>query len=987
VFKKLKILGKGASIVSIEERTLEISREIYNEVAGKTPSFFNSKKWKGKIMDWVMKDEVFKVQLFRFVDAIPSIKTEAELLDLFTEYFYGERDLLPKGLKRWIPHKGIPAVIAGKLIKSNVSSLAKQFIAGSSPKDAIGELKKLRKNGHAFTIDLLGEAVLNNPEAETYSRRYLELIDALKDLIAKFDNDPVLDYNSEGSMPKGEISLKVSSFYSRLDPARFADSIEHAKASLKRIIEKAGEENLALTFDMEHYHIKDLTFEIFKGLLDEVPDFEFPGIAVQAYLKDSEDDLRSLISFARKRERKLQVRLVKGAYWDYEKVVNTQAGWPMPVFLNKSETDRNFEKLTRIILENTDVIRPAIASHNIRSIASAIAVSEELCIDKKTLEFQTLYGMAEPIKEAVIKRGYRLRDYVPVGEFLPGMAYLVRRLLENTSNESFLRLSFVEKRSFEDLTRLDTEEKMVIRPKEEFLNTPLIDFADEGRRSLFARNVEKAADKKREIPLIIGGEEVWTDEKILSIDPAEPERTVGIASCASVDDVDKAVGIAKEVFSNKWRRVSVEERSEYLIKAAKWIGEHREEIAATQIFEVGKNSIEADGDVCEAIDFLNFYAKEIKRIGGMEKLGNLPGELNHLHYTPRGVAAVISPWNFPLAIACGMTAAAIVTGNTTILKPSSLSSVTAFYIVKAFRASGLPEGVLQFLPGPGSSVGDALSKHKDVDIIAFTGSMEVGLGLIKRAGEVVPGQANVKKIIAEMGGKNAIIVDGTADRDEAIKGVIASFTGFQGQKCSACSRVILVGGSEEDFLKRLGECVSSMTIGHPSDSANIIGPVIDEGAVNKIKDYIEVGKKEATLYYDCERVPDRGNFVGPVIFKDVKPDARIATEEIFGPVLSVIKAASIDEAIEIANSTPFALTGGIYSRSPVNIKKVREGLSVGNVYINRKITGALVHRQPFGGFKMSGLGSKAGGGDYLKHFTFPRAISENTLRRGFAPKD
>jgi RHH-type proline utilization regulon transcriptional repressor/proline dehydrogenase/delta 1-pyrroline-5-carboxylate dehydrogenase len=987
--------------MATQDRTLEIAEELFGKVKGTVPGFFRSSRWKGRIMDWAMKDEPFKVQLFRFVDAIPSLKTEAELLELFSEYFYGQSPLLPTALKRWIPHKGIPALIAGKLIKANVTSLAKQFIAGTTPEEVLPELTRIRGARRCFTIDLLGEAVLSESEAGLFLERYLVLIDALKGLVDGFETDELLDTDHEGPIPRGDVSLKVSSFYSHLDPISHLDSVKRIKVPLKRVMEKAAACALSVTFDMEHYGLKDLTFEIFKSTLDDLPEFQFPSIAVQAYLTDSEADLRELIRWARAAKRRVGVRLVKGAYWDYEKIINTQQRWPVPVFTEKGATDFNFEKLTRLILENTDAVRPAVASHNIRSIAHAMAVAEELGLPGNALEFQTLFGMAGPIKEAVTALGFRVRDYVPVGEFLPGMAYLVRRLLENTSNESFLKLSFVDKLDFDELMSPPQEEGAGISPDkntedkeeevpehnepEEFVNTPLTDFSRAELRDPFALGVEEAKTvEAQKIPLVIGGLEVFTEATTPSIDPSDPRRVLAQVSNATIGDVGRAVESAREVFKG-WSATSAEERAGYLIKAAEWISENSIEIAAAQVFEVGKSWREADGDVAEAIDFLNFYAGEMIRIGAPRVLGTLPGELNYSHYVARGVVAVISPWNFPLAIATGMVSAALVTGNAVILKPSSLSPLTAYYIIKAFAGAGLPDGVLQFLPGPGSVVGSALTGHPDVDAVAFTGSMEVGLEIIKRAGVTAPGQLNVKKVIAEMGGKNAIIVDSSADLDEAIKGVIASFTGFQGQKCSACSRVIVVGGIKEDFCSRLAEAVSDLSIGPPEDPANIIGPVIDEAALKRINDYIEIGKSEATLYYRHKSVPEDGYFVGPAIFTDVGPEARIARDEIFGPVLAVMEAADIDSAIEIANSTPFALTGGIYSRSPLNIDKVRRDFRVGNLYINRKITGALVGHQPFGGFKMSGLGSKAGGVEYLQNFLFPRSVSENTLRRGFAP--
>ncbi len=365
---------------------------------------------------------------------------------------------------------------------------------------------------------------------------------------------------------------------------------------------------------------------------------------------------------------------------------------------------------------------------------------------------------------------------------------------------------------------------------------------------------------------------------------------------------------------------------------------------------------------------------------------DVPGEDNEYFYEPRGVVAVISPWNFPMAILCGMSTAALVTGNTVIMKPAEPAAVVAAKLMEVFQEAGLPPGVVNYLPGVGREIGPVLTKHPDVTMIAFTGSLGVGLMINRQAAET-PGPAHVKRVIAEMGGKNAIIVDEDADLDEAVRGVASSAFGYQGQKCSACSRVIVLDSIYDQFLHRLVEATRSMTLGPSEDPSAFVGPVIDDKAKKGILEFIEKGKQESTLRYagDLGKLVDEGYYIAPHIFADVAPNATIAQEEIFGPVLAVMKARNLDEALEIANGTRFALTGGLYSRSPENIARIKREFRVGNIYINRKITGALVDRQPFGGFKLSGIGSKAGGPDYLLQFVNPRTITENTMRRGFAP--
>ncbi|MEP6821838.1 MAG: aldehyde dehydrogenase family protein, partial [Chthoniobacterales bacterium] len=410
------------------------------------------------------------------------------------------------------------------------------------------------------------------------------------------------------------------------------------------------------------------------------------------------------------------------------------------------------------------------------------------------------------------------------------------------------------------------------------------------------------------------------------------------------------------------------------------------ELSALEVYEVGKPWVEADGDIREAIDFLLFYAQEIRRIGQPKLTQHILGEESYQHYWPRGVALVIAPWNFPIAIMCGMVSAALVTGNTVIMKPAEPSAVCSALLMEMFEEAGVPKGVLNFLPGHGSIIGAHLVDHKDVDLIAFTGSREVGLKIWEECGKTRPGQRELKKMICEMGGKNAIIVDSDADLDETIVDTIYSAFGYQGQKCSACSRLIVMEENYDRVVERLIAAAASVRVGDPTAPGILVGPVVDERAYKRIKERIADGKTEATLAYQATDIPAEGYFIPPTIFTDVKPDGRLAQEEIFGPVLSVIKVRDLDEAIRVANNTQYALTGGFFSRSPANIERVKAELEAGNVYINRSCTGAVVGRHPFGGFKMSGGGTKAGGSDYLLQFLVPRVVTENIMRHGFAPE-
>jgi RHH-type transcriptional regulator, proline utilization regulon repressor / proline dehydrogenase / delta 1-pyrroline-5-carboxylate dehydrogenase len=431
----------------------------------------------------------------------------------------------------------------------------------------------------------------------------------------------------------------------------------------------------------------------------------------------------------------------------------------------------------------------------------------------------------------------------------------------------------------------------------------------------------------------------------------------------------------------------VEHRAQLLERVAAIMERRRFELSAVEVFEVGKAWEEADGDIRDAMDFCLFYAQQMRILGRPQLTQHVLGEESYQHYWPRGVALVIAPWNFPIAILTGMVSAAIVTGNTVIMKPAEPSSITGALLMEMFEEAGVPPGVLNYLPGHGSVIGQHLVDHPEVVMIAFTGSREVGLRIWESAGKTRPGQRELKRVVCEMGGKNAIIVDSDADLDETIVDSIYSAFGYQGQKCSALSRLIVLEENYDRVMERLLAAAASLRVGNPENPGITVGPVIDERAYRRILEMIEIGKKEATLAYQAKDVPNDGYFIPPTIFTDVKPNARIAREEIFGPVLSVIKVRDLDEALEVANGTDYALTAGFFSRSPANIERIKAGLVAGNVYINRSCTGAVVGRHPFGGFKMSGGGTKAGGGDYLLQFLIPRIVTENIMRHGFAPEE
>ncbi len=519
-----------------------------------------------------------------------------------------------------------------------------------------------------------------------------------------------------------------------------------------------------------------------------------------------------------------------------------------------------------------------------------------------------------------------------------------------------------------------------------FQNVPAADFQKNGER----QKLEAALRAVRgalgmDYPLRLGGESLATGDWVESRDPGNPQVVVGRASKADAGHMDQAVEAAARAFE-AWRRVPVEERARLLFKTAALFRRHRYELDAWTIREAGKTWSEADADVAEAVDFLEFYGRDMLRYGGGQRLAPVAGEDNRLDYLPLGVVAVIPPWNFPVAILTGMTAAAIAAGNTVVLKPSSETPVVAAKVVELFEQAGLPPGVLNFIPGSGAAVGEALVGHPRVRAIAFTGSMEVGLRVNELAARTPAEQPWIKRVIAELGGKNAILVDETADLELAASGAVASAFGYQGQKCSACSRLVAVEAIYDELLAKVAARAGALRMGHPEDPQVQVGPVISEPAMQKILGYIEIGRGEGKLVVGGERARvagfEEGYYLQPAIFSEVPRAARIAQEEIFGPVLACIRAPDFEAALEIANGTRFGLTGAVYSRNRPRLEKARLEFHAGNLYFNRKCTGALVGGHPFGGFNRSGTDSKAGGRDYLLLFLQAKVVSE---RLGMAP--
>lgn len=973
--------GDGAGVVDqeLEAAIAERGRQLLGRVEPERLINLTPAWWQDRLMAWATDDPGFRVKLLRFVDVLPTLRTSRAVADHVRQYFEDDAPGVVRMGSR-VAHRRLLRPMVSRVVRQGVFTMAGRFIGGATPAEALPRLRELVEGGTAYTIDLLGEATLSDTEADEYEHRYVELLNVL--------STRSKDWSGDDEVRQPNVSVKLSALTAHFEPAAPGAVIDEVERRFVPILELARRHGAFVNVDMEQHRYRDLVQRVTEHALTlpGLRDWEHAGIVVQAYLVDAPNDIARLRRLAEQRGTPITVRLVKGAYWDEETIIARQEGHPVPVFEEKAATDASYERCTALLVEAYPHLRPAFASHNPRSIAQAMVRVEAAGIPRGHVEFQMLYGMAEGLRKAVSAEGYRTRVYVPAGEIIPGMAYLVRRLLENTSNESWLVHRHEEADPEVALARPQPRDAQVPGRGPRFRNHPHAEFHLPGDRERMAAAIDTLRGRLgHTYPLVVGGREAETGAWIDVRPPAHPGELLGRVARAGVDEAMEAVAAAKAAFP-AWRDTPAGERAAMLRRAAGIMAKRRFELAAVEVFESAKPWREADGDITEAIDFLRYYALQAEDLAEGEDLSPVPGETNQLVHEGRGVAAIIAPWNFPLAIITGMTAGALAGGCTAVLKPAEQSPIIASHLAAILAEAGAPPGVVNYCPGPGSVVGEALITHPDVAMIAFTGSNAVGTHIYEQTSRVVADQPGLKRVIAELGGKNAIIVDDDADLDQAVEGTLVSAFGYAGQKCSACSRVIAVGSAYEEFRARLAAGVESLVVGPPEDPYTFVPPVISAKAKETIEEYIAIGEREGKLVARGRSGGD-GHYVAPHVFEGVPRTSRLTREEVFGPVLALYHAGDFEEALAMAVDSPFALTGGVFSRNPRHIARAGDAFRVGNLYINRKITGSMVGRQPFAGFGMSGTGEKAGGPGYVRHFTLPRVITENTMRRGFAPGD
>lgn len=951
---------------AIEARTQALGHALLDAAERYSPGLAE------RIEDWLLTravaDDHFRTRLLRYLDVLSALDPTRggdEAKRLAQEYFDDEFPGLPRPL-RWLIRIGrdehLPAVVVGETAQRATEIFARRFITPPGDETIAKTLDALTSAGRFPSFDLLGEAVQSEAEAEAYVAGYLALL-------AKLGARSDAHATTAGGVARLQVSLKLSSLTSWFTPVDFEGTIRRVRPALEAIALAASRAGVGLTVDMEQYAYRDLAWAVFARTFargERFGDWDGAGLVVQAYLRDAARHVDEVVAFAQGRGAPIQIRLVKGAYWDYETIVAREAGWPSPVFARKVDTDAQFERVLAPLVAAHPHVRLAVASHNARSHAIAEAMGEARGLPAQAIEHQTLFHTAEGMSEGLVRMGWIARDYVPVGELPPGMAYLVRRVLENSSQTGFL---------LQSRAGVSREQLLAAPPGGE----PEPPASPQGAGA-FQRAVAASwfqADWREACERALAeGRAQWGWRQPLSLEgvvaaetvaipcPSHPEGgPIGYADFAGADAVGPAVTAAKRGLRD-WGARSVDARVGVLRRAAALLEERQHAFAAQVVHEGGRERVSAYAEVEEAIDFLAWYAAEAERLfARLERV-----------IEPRGVVAVIPPWNFPLSIPCGMTAAALACGNAVILKPAEQTPLVAGRFVELLWEAGVPRTALIHLPGRGETVGAALAGHPDVAMIAFTGSRAVGTALHEIATRVAAPDGGRRTVVAEMGGKNPILVFADADLDEAVAAILPSAFGHAGQRCSAASRVLVERSVFGKLRDRLALAARSLPIGAADDAATRINPVIDREAWNRLQRAAETARREGEVVLDRFDEPAQVDGaqaslnLGPLIVT-IEPSRSRASEsamnELFGPILVLIPFDDEDQAYALANETGYGLTAGVFTRSPRTLERALDAVEAGNLYVNRTITGARVGVEPFGGLGLSGTGPKAGGPDTL----------------------
>jgi RHH-type proline utilization regulon transcriptional repressor/proline dehydrogenase/delta 1-pyrroline-5-carboxylate dehydrogenase len=978
----------------VSRKMSRVMEQLHGHLNDYSPVFFE------RISDFALSltanYALLRIHLLKFLAILPSLDHDTqgkevkrillESLERLLNESLEAKKLKLKGERRALPlslmllfyialafFKIMPAGPLARVIRYMVRFMAKRFIAGETIELAQESFKELFSTGRDVTLDQLGELVVSEHEADNYMKEVLNLINGFSLHI------PAGQKNDAG-IYRAHVSIKVSALCSDFKPEAFDYTYKLVAPRLSKILTTAKQKQVFINIDAEHYHYRDVVFKIYRKLLletEELKDYQQTGIVLQAYLRDSAKHLSEIVDLAKERGLLMPIRLVKGAYWDAETIEADAHAYDAPEFLNKSETDINFRQLINEIYKAYPHIQLCIASHNFSDHAYAYALKEEKYPSLPSLEHQCLHMTYEALSTAMAKMGWVVRNYVPIGSLLVGMAYLVRRIMENSSQVGVLTIMRSHKKGVNlyapnDVLKMDrtngnlTFDKSVTELNGEFFNiTPLRTYLDD-QLEVFKTELEDFKNKEMDKEYVNKFHTTGDFEVIHG--PNGDETPVGKIRFATVEDAAKAVdSIDTEFYEGVWGNLTWVERVTVMAKAADLMLLRRNKLTALIMMESGKALNEALADVDEAIDFINFYSREQYK-------------LSSTNYTARGPSAVIAPWNFPIAIACGMTVSSLISGNTVILKSAEQTPLVANELIDILHEAGVPHHAVIHLPGMGETVGQYLVDSEKISTIIFTGSKPVGVSIFRNAAKRLYFNRRYQasypvRVITEMGGKNAIIVTNNAELDETVAGILYSAYAHSGQKCSACSRVIVDNQIKYKLIARLAEAAKDLKVGRSDDFSVFVNPLITKGEKERLISQVERATQEAKEFggkviidRSAEELP--GNAVGPTIIELPKARAMksdsFAQIELFAPVVHIIGVNGLDEALEVYNSVEYGLTGGVFSQSQDDLDYCQARLQNGNIYINRAITGARVAIEPFGGFKMSGTGPKAGGLDYVK---------------------
>ena len=987
----------------VDARAQVIQKALVGKVSDYSSSLFE--KFSDYGLSLTAQFDVIRIHLLKFLAVLPSLdhdKTGKEvkrnLLESLRRLRQDTKSMGKEGkrMMRQLPYylvvlfnfggalaSYLPAPVLAVIIRYLVRMMAKRFIAGESISTSHHTLRELRLTKRDATLDQLGELVVSSREADEYFEKVLQLVHGLKEHIPRGEK------NSAGILCS-HVSIKVSALSHDFRPQAFEATYAKVAPRLKRILQEAVREQVFINVDAEHYHYRDLVLKIYGKVLLETPelrDFDQTGIVVQAYLRDGARHLQDVIELARKRGIRMPIRLVKGAYWDAETIEGEAHQFTPPQFLNKEESDIHFRQLAYLSLQNHQHIHLAIGSHNIQDHAFVEGLRELRFPQAPVIEHQCLHMTYEALSHGLAGMGWPTRNYMPIGNLLVGMAYLVRRIMENSSQVGVLSIMRSHQKANGLLSPIDVhtqKKKAGAFALDSFVSQTKSDFAPvrplrlhlpqelEALQSALAAFEKKTTSQQEAF-------NSSRDTKVVC--SSRPSLILGTYRESTSTEATQAVDSAVEALSKTpWSKAShTIYRVGVLLKAADLMLLRRNELAALMIYEAGKTMTEALADVDEAIDFINYYARQ-----------EISLQLSHEKLTNRGVVTVIAPWNFPLAIPCGMAVAPLVAGNAVILKPAEQTPLIGIELYNLLVEAGVPKEVFHLILGDGEKVGAPLVTHPRTSGVVFTGSKSVGQWIYRHSAQEInlhyhhqiPMQ---KKIITEMGGKNAIIVTNNCELDETISGILYAAFGHSGQKCSAASRVIVHREVKDALVSRLVGAIADLKVGESLDPATSVSPLISEEDQKRVRRCVEEAKDEAIrvngkIHIDrsFEKLP--GFCVGPALFElpvhQAKNKDSWSQREIFGPVIHLVEYDSILEAIELFNGTEYALTGGVYSQSQDDIDFFLRFLRAGNLYINRPNTGARVGIEPFGGFKLSGTGPKAGGAEYVRQFHFPLSAVE-----------